>query len=81
MTIMETTKMYKNHQTLIPKKIREEYNITEESILTWEKLNDEEIKIKVRRKRNINELRGMVKLPYKTNSVELKRSMYEWKYS
>ncbi len=74
---METTKMYKNHQTLIPKKIREEYNITEESILTWEKLNDEEIKIKVRRKRNINELRGMVKLPYKTNSVELKRSMYE----
>ena len=77
MTIMETTKMYKNHQTLIPKKIREEYNITEESILTWEKLNDEEIKIKVRRKRNINELRGMVKLPYKTNSVELKRSMYE----
>lgn len=80
MTIMETTKMYKNHQTLIPKKIREEYNITEESILTWEKLNDEEIKIKVRRKRNINELRGMVKLPYKTNSVELKRSMYEWKY-
>ncbi|MBQ6218206.1 MAG: hypothetical protein IJJ47_00590 [Methanosphaera sp.] len=77
MKIMETTKMYKNHQTLIPKKIREEYNITEESILTWEKLNDEEIKIKVRRKRNINELRGMVKLPYKTNSVELKRSMYE----
>ena len=74
---METTKIYKNHQTLIPKKIREEYNITEESILTWEKLNDEEIKIKVRRKRNINELRGMVKLPYKTNSVELKRSMYE----
>lgn len=80
MKIMETTKMYKNHQTLIPKKIREEYNITENSILTWEKLNDEEIKIKVRRKRNINELRGMVKLPYKTNSVELKRSLYEWKY-
>lgn len=77
MKIMETTKMYKNHQTLIPKKIREEYNITENSILTWEKLNDEEIKIKVRRKRNINELRGMVKLPYKTNSVELKRSLYE----
>lgn len=74
---METTKMYKNHQTLIPKKIREEYNITEESILTWEKLNDEEIKIKVRRKRDITELDGLVKLPDKTNSVELKRSLYE----
>lgn len=80
MKIMETTKMYKNHQTLIPKKIREEYNITEESILTWEKLNDEEIKIKVRRKRDITELDGLVKLPDKTNSVELKRSLYEWKY-
>lgn len=77
MKIMETTKMYKNHQTLIPKKIREEYNITEESILTWEKLNDEEIKIKVRRKRDITELDGLVKLPDKTNSVELKRSLYE----
>lgn len=74
---METTKMYKNHQTLIPKKIREEYNITEESILTWEKLNDEEIKIKVRRKRDITELDGLVKLPDKTNSLELKRSLYE----
>lgn len=81
MVSMGSTKMYKNHQTLIPKKIREEYNINEESILTWEKINEEEIKIKVRRKRDIRELDGLVKLPYKTNSVELKRSLYEWKYS
>lgn len=77
MVILETTKMYKNHQTLIPKKIREEYNINEETILSWEKINDEEIKIKVRRKRDIQELDGLVKLPNKTNSVELKRSLYE----
>lgn len=79
MVSMGTTKMYKNHQTLIPKQIREEYNINEETILTWEKINEEEIKIKVRRKRKLSELNGLVKLPYKTNSVELKRSLYEWK--
>ena len=77
MTISQTTKMYKNHQTLIPKQIREEYNINEETILTWEKLNEEEIKIKVRRKRKLSELKGIGKLPYKTNSVELKRGLYE----
>lgn len=80
MVSLGITKMYKNHQTLIPKKIREECNINEESILNWEKISDEEIKIKVRRKRDITELRGIGKLPYKTNSVELKRSLYEWKY-
>ena len=77
MVSMGSTKMYKNHQTLIPKQIREEYNINEETILTWEKINEEEIKIKVRRKRKLSELKGLVKLPYKTNSVELKRSLYE----
>ena len=77
MVSMGSTKMYKNHQTLIPKQIREEYNINEETILTWEKINEEEIKIKVRRKRKLSELRGIGKLPYKTNSVELKRSLYK----
>lgn len=77
MVSLGTTKMYKNHQTLIPKKIREECNINEETILNWEKVSDEEIRIKVRRKRDISELRGIGKLPHKTNSVELKRSLYE----
>ena len=80
MVSLGTSKMYKNHQTLIPKKIREECNINEETILNWEKVSDEEIKIKVRRKRKLSELSGIGKLPYKTNSVELKRSLYKWKY-
>ena len=46
MVTLGTTKMYKNHQTLIPKKIRDECNINEESILNWEIVSDEEIKIK-----------------------------------
>ena len=32
---------------------------------------------KNRRKRDIKELKGIGKLPYKTNSVKLKRELYE----
>ncbi len=77
MNVLAISKVQSNYQTTIPKEIRKNYNIDNNTVVEWfinEKGNPE---INFRRKRNLNELKGLIKLDYVTNSVELKKELYD----
>lgn len=82
MLILATSKIQSNYQTTIPKEIRKNYDIDNDTVVEWainEKGNPE---INFRKKRSFKNLVGAFKTEEKTNAVELKRSLYEWtKYS
>ena len=63
--------------TTIPKEIRKNYDIDNDTVVEWainEKGNPE---INFRKKRRFKDLVGAFKTEEKTNAVELKRSLYE----
>lgn len=75
--ILATSKVYGNFQTSIPKEIRKNFNIDKNTILEWE-LNDEgKTVITFRTKRDIKNIVGAFSLDEKTNSVDLKKSLYK----
>ena len=77
MLILATSKIQSNYQTTIPKEIRKNYDIDNDTIVEWsinEKGNPE---INFRKKRSFKNLAGAFKTKEKTNSVKLKRSLYE----
>lgn len=71
------TKIYKNYQTAIPSEIRKKLNITKEDLVEWSINDDGEPEIKFRKKISLKDIKGSVKLGYKTNSTELKRELYK----
>ena len=77
MLILATSKIQSNYQTTIPKEIRKNYDIDNDTVVEWainEKGNPE---INFRKKRRFKDLVGAFKTEEKTNAVELKRSLYE----
>lgn len=75
--ILATSKVYGNFQTSIPKEIRKNFNVDKNTILEWE-LNDEgKTVITFRTKRDIKNIVGAFSLDEKTNSVDLKKSLYK----
>ena len=75
--ILATSKVYGNFQTSIPKEIRKNFNVDKDTILEWE-LNDEgKTVITFRTKRDIKNIVGAFSLDEKTNSVDLKKSLYK----
>lgn len=75
--ILATSKVYGNFQTSIPKEIRKNFNVDKNTILEWE-LNDEgKTVITFRTKREIKNIVGAFSLDEKTNSVDLKKSLYK----
>ena len=77
MDIIATSKVQSNYQTTIPKEIRKNYDIDNNTVVEWFINENGNPEINFRRKRNIKELKGMIKLDYETNSVELKRELYQ----
>ncbi len=80
MVIIPGNKYYKNNQIVVPKEIREELKLNEmdneDIVVDWIKEGDD-IRIKFRKRRKLQELEGLIKLGYKTNSVDLKKELYE----
>ena len=76
MTGKYTTKIYKNYQTSIPKEIRKQFNITRDTIVEWNITENGEPTINFRKKVTVDDIIGIVKTD-ETNSVELKKEMYE----
>ena len=77
MLILATSKIQSNYQTTIPKEIRKNYEIDNDTVVEWainEKGNPE---INFRKKRSFKNLGGAFKSDERTNAVELKRSLYE----
>lgn len=58
--VLANTKIYKNYQTVIPKEIRKEFNVTDNTIIEWSIINGEP-SIRFRQKVTLNDVKGMVK--------------------
>ena len=59
--ILAISKMYKNFQTVIPKEVRKEYNITDNTIIEWIKKDNNELKVNFRKKVTLEDVAGMIK--------------------
>ena len=78
MNVVATSKIQSNFQTTIPKEIRKNFLIDKDTVVEWyinEKGNPE---IHFRRKRNLKELKGLINLDYPTDSVQLKKELYDY---
>ena len=78
MLILATSKIQSNYQTTIPKGIRKNYDIDNDTVVEWAINENGNPEINFRKKRNFKDLVGAFKSDEKTNAVELKRSLYEW---
>lgn len=58
--VLANTKIYKNYQTVIPKEIRKQFNVTDNTIIEWSIINGEP-SIRFRQKVTLNDVKGMVK--------------------
>lgn len=77
MLILATSKIQSNYQTTIPKEIRKNYDIDNNTVVEWTINENGNPEINFRKKRNFKDLVGAFKSDEKTNAVELKRSLYE----
>ena len=77
MLILATSKIQSNYQTTIPKEIRKNYDIDNDTVVEWAINENGNPEIHFRKKRNFKDLVGAFKSDEKTNAVELKRSLYE----
>ena len=69
---MIETRIYKGFQIYIPKKIREKHNLNLEDKITWES-RDDEIIIKVKKQRSLNDLARLVVADKEVDAVEIKK--------
>ncbi len=77
MGILATSKIYGNYQTSIPKEFRKMFKVDKDSVLEWGVDENGNPTIGFRKKRNIKDLVGAFHLDEETDSVDLKRSLYE----
>ena len=77
MLILATSKIQSNYQTTIPKEIRKNYDIDDDTVVEWGINNNGNPEINFRKKRNLKDLVGAFKSDERTNAVELKKSLYE----
>lgn len=78
MLILATSKIQSNYQTTIPKEIRKNYDIDNDTVVEWAINENGNPEINFRKKRSFKDLVGAFKSDERTNAVELKRSLYEW---
>ena len=74
--LLATSKIQSNYQTTIPKEIRKNFDVEKGMVVEWSINEKGRAEIFFRRKRDIRELKGLIKLDYPTDSVELKRELY-----
>ena len=77
MLILATSKIQSNYQTTIPKEIRKNSDIDDDTVVEWAINNNGNPEINFRKKRNFKDLVGAFKSDERTNAVELKRSLCE----
>ena len=77
MLILATSKIQSNYQTTIPKEIRKNYDMDNDTVVEWAINDNGNPEINFRKKRSFKKLGGAFKSDERTNAVELKRSLYE----
>ena len=73
--IINYSKVYKN-KTCIPKEIMEKYDIDNNSIVEWIIKDNDELKIRFRKKRDLRDMKGIIELDYSTDCIKLKKELY-----
>lgn len=58
--MVTTTKIYDKYQTVIPKEIRQKLDITKEDIVEWRLLENNDIRINIRKKSDFKDIIGMI---------------------
>lgn len=76
--ILATSKVQINYQTTIPKEIRKNFQVDNNTVIEWSINEKGRPELNFRRKRKLKELKGLIKLDYNTDSVQLKRELYQW---
>lgn len=59
--ILANSNIYKNYQTVIPKNVRKEFNVTENTVVEWIENENGELNIKFRKKVTLKDVVGMIK--------------------
>ena len=59
--ILANSKIYKNFQTVIPKEVRKQFEVTDDTIIEWGKTTDGELQINFRKKVTLKDVDGMIK--------------------
>ena len=75
--MIANTKIYKNFQTSIPKEVREAFDINDDTIVEWGINEKGEPEVNFRNKVKLDDIIGIVKTEEVTNSVELKKEVYQ----
>lgn len=78
--VLATSQIYGNYQTSIPKEIRKKCNIDKDYVIEWD-IKEGKPEINFRKRRNFKNLIGAFHLEEETDSVKLKRRLYEWNIS
>jgi len=74
--MIESTKIYKGYQTVIPSKIRKELNIKNNEIIDWKSDKyTRTITLSFREKESIMDLAGIIEMDDQTDAVELKHKV------
>ena len=71
---MTTTRIYKGFQTVVPSDIRKKIDLKQNDKLDWGIDSNGDIKIKVKKEKTLDDLSGLISLPYETDAVELKKN-------
>ena len=75
--VLATSKVQINYQTTIPKEIRKNFEVDNNTVIEWSINKKGKPELNFRRKRNLKELKGIIKLDYNTDSVQLKKELYQ----
>ena len=75
--MIANTKIYKNFQTSIPKEVREAFDINDDTIVELGITDDGQPEVNFRNKVKLDDIIGIVKTEEVTNSVELKKEVYQ----
>ena len=70
---MTTTRIYKGFQTVVPSDIRKKIDLKQNDKLDGGIDSNGDIKIKVKKEKTLDDLSGLISLPYETDAVELKK--------
>jgi len=77
MTVM--TKIYNKYQTVIPKEIRERFNITKEHLIEWNIDENGSLNLTFIKNLDFEDMAGIFKSEKPTDSVKLKKSVQRGK--
>lgn len=75
--VLATSKVQINYQTTIPKEIRKNFEVDNNTVIEWCINEKGKPELNFRRKRKLKELKGLIKLDYNTDSVQLKKELYD----